>query len=127
MSNRLILGSFANTFVLRVSRPGYNVLDDSLPPECISFDSRWQETMNVIQSGRVNFNGQPSLTINHYLGNSRPLILWSYVMAEHILGNGRTSGHSGNAYYDTNTFYVLRDADNRAIGVRYVIARSTYD
>jgi hypothetical protein len=41
MSNRIVLGAFDGTFVLRVSRPGYNVLDTSLAQDGIAFDSRW--------------------------------------------------------------------------------------
>lgn len=51
MANRLILGAFANTYVLRLSRPGYNVFDDGLPPEVIAFDSRWPKVATVLASG----------------------------------------------------------------------------
>ena len=54
MANRLILGAFNGSMVLRVSRPGYNVLDDSLPASAISFDSRWGIAANVMQTGIVS-------------------------------------------------------------------------
>jgi hypothetical protein len=53
MSNRLILGAFDSTFVLRVSRPGANVLDPALPVEKLAFDSRWASLAVVHQQGLV--------------------------------------------------------------------------
>ncbi|MBC2806648.1 hypothetical protein C3Y94_026200 [Rhizobium ruizarguesonis] len=51
MSNRLILGAFDNTFVLRISRPGANVLDPALPVEQLAFDSRWASLAVIHQQG----------------------------------------------------------------------------
>ncbi|MGO7308774.1 hypothetical protein ACCS91_33505 [Rhizobium ruizarguesonis] len=51
MSNRLVLGSFANTFVLRVSRPGVDVLNTAVPVEQLAFDSRWTGLAAIVQSG----------------------------------------------------------------------------
>jgi hypothetical protein len=53
MSNRLVLGSFDNTYLLRVSRPGANVLNPSLPVESLAFDSRWTNMFTVVQSGNI--------------------------------------------------------------------------
>lgn len=53
MTNRVILGAFAGTHVLRISRPGFNVQDDTLIPEQIAFDSRWASTANIIAQGIV--------------------------------------------------------------------------
>jgi hypothetical protein len=53
MANRVVLGAFDNTFVLRVSRPGNNVLDTALAPEKLSFDSRWNSLLKVVQQGTI--------------------------------------------------------------------------
>lgn len=54
MANRTILGEFDGTYVLRVSRPGADVLNASLSPEFLAFDSRWQDTARVYMSGVVS-------------------------------------------------------------------------
>lgn len=64
MANRVVLGSFGGTYVLRVSRPGFNVLDDGLSPNAVAFDSRWSDAGNLYMSGSVSISGQytPSRT-----------------------------------------------------------------
>lgn len=131
MTNRLILGAFAGTFVLRVSRPGFNVMDDSLPPECISFDSRWQETMNVLMSGQVTFGNagvagsQSYALLNHWLGDFRPIVAWAYIYDGNTLGTGRPHPQFGSMQYLTNQIYFwLPGTDRVPTGVRYVLASS---
>lgn len=51
MVNRVVLGAFDSTFVLRASRPGFNVLTTTLTPEQIAFDSRWARAANIYASG----------------------------------------------------------------------------
>jgi hypothetical protein len=51
MSNRVVLGAFDGTYVLRVSRPGFDVLDPNLAKELLAFDSRWDEAGNVYMTG----------------------------------------------------------------------------
>lgn len=53
MSNRVILGAFDSTFVLRVSRPGADVLNTALPVEQLAFDSRWASLAVIHQQGLV--------------------------------------------------------------------------
>lgn len=68
MANRVVLGAFDGTYVLRVSRPGYNVLSTSLTSEQLAFDSRWQEAGNVYMTGSVVMTTPPSdvgsITVN---------------------------------------------------------------
>ena len=54
MANRVVLGAFDGTHVLRVSRPGFNVLSTGLTPKQLAFDSRWQESGNVFMSGNFS-------------------------------------------------------------------------
>ncbi|ESY35777.1 hypothetical protein NKK48_01610 [Mesorhizobium sp. C386A] len=51
MANRVLIGSFAGDQVLRISRPGFDVLDDTLDLNSVAFDSRWSEVGNVVMSG----------------------------------------------------------------------------
>ena len=51
MTNRLIMGSFDGTFVLRISMPGYDVLNTSLTPNQVVFDSRWIDTSKIFFKG----------------------------------------------------------------------------
>jgi hypothetical protein len=51
MANRTVLGAFDNTFVLRTSRPGFDVLSTGLAPQQVAFDSRFARAANVYASG----------------------------------------------------------------------------
>lgn len=53
MANRVVLGEFDGDYVLRISRPGFNVLSTSLPRQNLAFDSRWPENMNIVTSATV--------------------------------------------------------------------------
>lgn len=64
MANRVVLGAFDGTYVLRVSRPGFNVLSTGLTRSQLSFDSRWPETGNELLSGSFSINTSNTVTIN---------------------------------------------------------------
>lgn len=68
MANRVILGEFGGDYVLRVSRPGFNVLDPALPRQNLAFDSRWPENMNIVASGTLGYSGSAVSAINHGMG-----------------------------------------------------------
>lgn len=51
MSNRLVLGNFYDEQVLRIARPGYDVLDKNLKSKFVAFDSRSSEVMNIYLNG----------------------------------------------------------------------------
>lgn len=53
MANRVVMGAFDSTHVLRVSKPGHNVLAPGLSKEQLSFDSRWSESALVLIAGIV--------------------------------------------------------------------------
>lgn len=61
MTNRVILGAFNGTYVLRVSKPGYDVLTPSLTKEQLVFDSRWASTSSVFMSGTIAHDGATTL------------------------------------------------------------------
>lgn len=89
MANRVVLGAFNGTYVLRVSRPGYNVLDPALPPERLVFDSRWAEANNCFAVGSVTFGGQDR---DVYFGetfawNAIPLVVFIPRMSGGVYSN----------------------------------------
>lgn len=59
MTNRLIIGAHAGTYVLRASRPGYDVTNDGIDPAGVAFDSRRPNTLKVRLQGYVAWSGSP--------------------------------------------------------------------
>ena len=55
MVDRVLLGSFDGTYVLRVSRPGYDVKNTGLSEKNLAFDSRWAEVGQELMRGSVDF------------------------------------------------------------------------
>lgn len=53
MTQRVILGQFSSQMRLRVSRPGYDVLDPNLTKRQLAFDSTTESNMRVITSGEI--------------------------------------------------------------------------
>jgi hypothetical protein len=53
MTTRVILGAFDGTFVLRASKPGFNVLDPALTKEQLAFDSRYFTAARVLSQGTL--------------------------------------------------------------------------
>lgn len=51
MTDRIILGAFDGTYVLRASRPGFDVTNPNLPKEALAFDSRWNTVGRIVQTG----------------------------------------------------------------------------
>ncbi|MBA8881737.1 hypothetical protein [Phyllobacterium myrsinacearum] len=58
MTNRLIFGNFNGEQVLRISRPGFDVLGN-LTDEQLAFDSRWYYTGRVWLKGVANIGAGP--------------------------------------------------------------------
>lgn len=68
MANRVVLGEFDGDYVLRISRPGFNVLSTSLPRQNLAFDSRWPENMNIVTSATVTVSGAGIYSVPHGMG-----------------------------------------------------------
>lgn len=99
MANRVVLGAFDGAYVLRVSRPGFNVLDPALPPEHLAFDSRWQEAGNVYMEGTFSIGNSgayivdfgttfptPPVVIVRVIGSSGGVLTYTnQVMGETLL------------------------------------------
>lgn len=63
MANRVVVGAFAGTYVLRGSRPGFDVLNTGLTNNQLAFDSRWDEIGNVLQTGTFTVSGSGTLPL----------------------------------------------------------------
>ncbi|AGC36063.1 hypothetical protein B7L88_gp019 [Rhizobium phage RHEph10] len=88
MTNRVVLGAFDGTFVLRISKPGFNVLDTALSDANLSFDSRWSSVGKVWMKGvlpqlaftQFSSGGSPSVKASFGLGytpaaNAPPVLI----------------------------------------------------
>lgn len=54
MGRRVVLGALpGGGYGLRVSRPGYDVLDPGLGPQQLAFDSRWPTAARVHMEGQI--------------------------------------------------------------------------
>lgn len=56
MANRVLIGPLSGDQVVRVSRPGFDVTDDTLEPNMLAFDSRWLETGRFLYTGSAVTN-----------------------------------------------------------------------
>lgn len=57
MANRVVHGALpGGGFGLRVSRPGYNVLDAGLTGKQLAFDSRWGAAARLFLNGKVTLS-----------------------------------------------------------------------
>jgi len=56
MANRVVLGAFDSTFVLRASLPGQNVLSTALTAKQLAFSSEWAEAANCFLTGSITFS-----------------------------------------------------------------------
>ena len=66
MVARVVLGSFAGTPRLRVSRPGFDVLDTGLVAAELAFDSAWPGLMQVLFAGTAESAGSKTSGIGLY-------------------------------------------------------------
>ena len=112
MANRLVLGAFDGDMVLRVSRPGYNVLSTGLTAEQISFDSRWVSTGKIWTRGMTtNFVGNgDTVEVAIPLGytptsETLPIILRMLKRPANIYGGG-WEPNTGLLRFEGTTAYV---------------------
>ncbi|TKT78434.1 hypothetical protein [Aquamicrobium sp. LC103] len=108
MANRVILGAFDGTYVLRVSRPGFNVLSTGLPNESLVFDSRWVESSNIFMQGAVSPVNPPPWNIDIPFGTTfalPPVILYA------VTDDG---GGTYNVYENVGTHVRINGATNGA-------------
>ncbi|QIG69090.1 hypothetical protein EVB78_057 [Rhizobium phage RHph_N1_15] len=102
MTNRVVLGAFDGTFVLRISKPGFDVLNTSLSDANLSFDSRWGSVGKLWMKGALpqsaftqfSSGGTPSVQASFSLGytpgaNAPPVVLGMMLLSG---SNGANSG-----------------------------------
>ena len=137
MADHVLMGAFDGTFVIRTSLPGFDVKNTGLPPESVSFDSRWPEIGNVLVTGEFRLSGTsekliyfgttftaPPLVILHMSGVSNDTSRWYLI--------------DGAFWYDFNvSCFVYKDllrvqkGDSNNLGpsertFRYIILRNFY-
>lgn len=78
MANRVVLGEFDGDYVLRISRPGFNVLSTSLPRQNLAFDSRWPENMNIVTSATVTVSGAGIFSVPHGMSYSNGPVAFAW-------------------------------------------------
>lgn len=82
MANRVVIGAFDGTYVLRVSKPGYNALDPDLPSAGLVFDSRWATFAAVHQQGTISLPVTPDTPASTYVYHGTgfvPFVIWFLV------------------------------------------------
>lgn len=79
MANRVVLGEFGGDYVLRVSRPGFNVLDPALPRHQLAFDSRWPENLNIASRGTFAFNSGNVFDVSHGMSYATGPVVLAWV------------------------------------------------
>lgn len=90
MANRVILGSFQNTYALKISVPGADVLQPGLDIEQTVFDSQWTEVAWELMSGvftaargvgtQINFGftlPSPPIVIVRWIGDNNRYITYT--------------------------------------------------
>lgn len=113
MANRVILGDFNGQMVLRVSRPGFNVLDPGLTVDQLAFDSRWAQSVSIHSSGQFTYD--QGIGIDVWFGEwlARPPIVIMSWFSE------------GLYYKSQQEFYVYNDRF-RIEPLAYVPGNGTY-
>lgn len=106
MANRAVLGAFDGTYVLRVSKPGFNVLSTGLTVDQLAFDSRWAETGNAFMSGSAAIGSEVSFGTTF---SKPPFVVarikavWGGVQRWYVL----TGGNDGEInYYGDDYLFV---------------------
>lgn len=119
MANRVILGEFNGDYVLRVSRPGHNVLNTALARKNLAFDSRWPETLQVVNQGRVFQPAAGTIqSISHGgIAHATGSVVLMWVEYNGYLTKldgswGANAGHSSFRAWTTNSTIQFRRQNN---------------
>jgi hypothetical protein len=106
MTNRVVIGEFEGTYVLRVSRPGYNAMDPNLPSIGLVFDSRWATFAAIHMNGSVALGVDTS-------GNERVISIYHGLgFTPYVLGfeTANADGHQYAGGSGAERFYMTADA-----------------
>lgn len=98
MANRVALGKLPDgSFGLRVSRPGADVLDPSLPGNQLAFDSRWAASSRIHLRGTRTVPASGSVTVNFTKTFSAPPVVLCLITDG---TNHYPAGQNTNAFVD---------------------------
>lgn len=128
MVNRVVLGAHAGTYVLRVSRPGYNVLNDSIPLSAVAFDSRWGDDLRIYQQGTFAVpsgnSGEVKKVVNWPNLTYVPAVLFTYQTTSDNFPDIRRRGANTPVYVisqlDGLYVYYDDDAASGSLNINYV-------
>lgn len=145
MVQRVLLGAFQGTYVLRVSREGFDVTNTTLNANQLVFDSRYTETMEILASGTVQsgpFNSTQKVTVNFPNQVTPPAVIamcklfnppssgnlsgfgWS-PLGKPFRNNSYSSGYAETAIFNNRVEFNMQSNDNTSNGrywlIRYVI------
>ncbi len=96
MANRVVTGPLPGGGIgLRVSRPGYNVLDAGIAPKGVAFDSRWS------RAGRIHMTGVVTGSTTISFGKTFPVCPLVYIVFTDAQGRYRSLSTYGQ-YSDGN-------------------------
>jgi len=114
MTNRVIFGDFNGEYVLRVSRPGYNVAA-ALATKNLAFDSRWPDALTVHQTG--SFSTDDTISVSFPSLGYVPV---AFVMAWDRPRSRFSGFNDGEVYHTHNKIYVDQSQPH-PVRVYYVI------
>lgn len=121
MANRMVMGAFDGTQVLRISRPGYNVLSTGLAPKYLAFDSRWDITGRILLRGSIVMAAaNTNYTVNYGLGYDYPkmplVVARIRISSSAFLVPDYSSGFFLSMYPD---YFIARGGTTLAVGVGF--------
>lgn len=124
MVQRVLLGAFQGTYVLRVSRAGFDVTNPALTDNQLVFSSQWTDSANLLLSGTILPSSTNNTVFYGITYNVAPLVLLIgfkngvYFLPdqfERILGvenNRMVFGFAGAVEGITWSYFVMRNEFN---------------
>lgn len=133
MANRVVLGAFDGTYVLRASRPGFNVLSTTLTTEQLAFDSRWSEAGNIFLRGsvvRANAGAATQIMFGETFARPPAVFVYRSTATANVWEPWAASFVRPNwtspVYLRVDSFYI-RHEDGLTRTFVYACARNLYD
>lgn len=127
MANRVVIGAFDGSYVLRVTKPGHNALDPNVPSTGMVYDSRWATFATIRQDGRLvipyNWDAPVTYTIWHGSGFV-PFVIWAIIgVPNTTFPSPAGSGGHVEVRVDAHNIHVT---DRYGIGLdfRYFVTRT---
>lgn len=107
MTNRVALGALpGGGFGLRVSRPGFNVLDTGLTGQQLAFDSRWSFAARIHMEGTFSVDRAGSFGVYSNLSLGLDFGVPPPVLAMVLRDGGQRQIDEGNNYWLADGSYA---------------------